>query len=103
MAITNRDQIGLTSRSFNHGSVAARRPAYTVKRPSSLLAWLFLVGIFVPYIQMYIGGLVFTPARLTVSVLFLPATMSLFRSSRNWMSSDFFAFATAGWIIIASF
>ena len=52
---------------------------------------------------MDIGGLVFTPARLTATIFFLPAIVVLFKSGRNWKSPDFFAIATAGWIIIASF
>ena len=51
---------------------------------------------------MGIGGLVFTPARLTVSLFFIPALLVLFKSGRNWISPDFFAITTAGWIMLAA-
>lgn len=83
-------------------SIAART-GVPAKGQNSLVAWLVLIGIFVPYIQMDIGGLVFTPARLTCTIFFLPAVLALFKPGRKWKSPDFFAFATAGWIIVASF
>ena len=101
MAITSRDQP--TSRFVNQriGTVAAGTAS--VRRQNSLAAWLILVGIFVPPIPIDIGALVFSPARLTVSIFFIPAIMTWFKLGRNWKSPDFFAIATAGWIIIASF
>jgi O-Antigen ligase len=104
MAITNRAQIGRTTRFLNRGSrTNTARPITNTGRPNPIVAWLILVGIFTPYIQMDIGGLVFTPARLTATIFFLPAIVILLKSGRNWKSPDFFAIATAGWIIIASF
>ena len=104
MATTKSPQIARTSRFPNRGSgpVAARMKAYTVGQPSSLVTWLFLAGIFGPCVQIAIGALTFTPARLTVSLFFLPAAITLFKSDRSRISSDFFAIATAGWIITAS-
>src|SRR5689334_11974157 len=104
MIVTNRDRIGPMSRFPGQETsiLAARTPARP-KRPSSLVALLILVGIFTPYIQMEIGGLVFTPARLTITLFFFPAAVALFRSGRSWKSADFFAVATAGWMMITTF
>jgi O-Antigen ligase len=103
MAITNRAEIGPATSFLDQRNGPARAITHAGRRPSPIAGWLILVGIFTPYIQMDIGGLIFTPARLTSTIFLLPAIAALFKSGRNWKSPDFFAFATAGWIIIASF
>ena len=103
MRTIDRGQTELPSRRIGRRDGAdAARVSTDIQRPSSLAAWLIMIGIFVPYIQMEIGGLVFTPARLTICIFFIPAIMTLSKSGRSWKSPDFFAVATAGWFIIAS-
>jgi hypothetical protein len=104
MATTKRSQVEHTLRFPNQGGglIATHTKAYSVGQSSSLVAWLFLVGIFIPGVEIGVGALTFTPARLTVSLFFLPAAIALFRSDRKRILCDFFAIATAGWIIMAS-
>lgn len=103
MISPNRDRIGSMTRiPIHETAIPAGRAVAHPKPPTSVAAWLILVGIFTPYIQMEIGGLVFTPARLTITVFFLPAIVAQFGSSRGWKSPDFFAIATAAWMIISS-
>ena len=81
---------------------ADRMVAPAMRRPNALVAWLALAGIFVPLRAIDIGGFNFTPALLVIVLLFLPAVVSLYKSNRKWIQSDYFAIITATWMVIAS-
>ena len=85
-----------------------RRPviskfSVTRTRTSFPIAWLVLIGAVLPFeLAIYIGGAKFTPGRLVVTVLFIPALYVLSRKDRRWVLPDFFIFATAAWMLVAS-
>jgi hypothetical protein len=63
-----------------------------------------LAGIILPTeVQLSLGeGARFTPGRLVAVLLFVPALVALLQRGRRLIASDFFAFATAGWMVVAS-
>lgn len=64
---------------------------------------IVLVGIFLPpTMAVYLGGMKLIPGRVAILILFLPALFILLRRLRRPLASDFFAFATAAWILMAS-
>jgi hypothetical protein len=76
--------------------------APVVRQPNSFAVWLILVGNFLPPVQIDLGAVNFTPGRIAVFLLLIPAVSALSKAYRTWIPSDFFAFATASWMIIAS-
>src|SRR5215831_13958900 len=89
----NRGRLGNLARS----AVARPEPSNT------LPIYLVLIGIFLPPVQLYIGGAKFTPARIAITLLLIPALSILLRGGRHAVSSDFFACMGAIWLIGASF
>jgi O-Antigen ligase len=74
-----------------------------VAQRSYLVAtWLVLIGIFLPPIQIPIAGLNFTPGRLVVFLLVIPALRVLLKGGRKSVASDYFAVATALWMLVSS-
>jgi O-Antigen ligase len=75
---------------------------YGVRTMTALAALLTLAGIIIPTeVQFFIAGLRFSPGRISVIVLFLPALLVLFGKSRRLLLCDLFAFAIAGWMLVA--
>jgi hypothetical protein len=72
-------------------------------RANTLAAWLALTGLLIPAaeVQVYIGGAKFTVGRLGIMLLMIPALIALFQRGRRLQVPDFFACATAIWIIFA--
>jgi O-Antigen ligase len=74
----------------------------TAGRPSPLAAWLALAGVILPFeLQFFIAGAKFTPGRIGIILLFFPALLRLCQRRRSLILSDFFACATATWMIAA--
>ena len=65
-------------------------------------AWLMLVGVFCPTLPIPIGDLTFTAGRLVIFLLLVPALVTLFRRDRARVSSDYFAFVGASWMLVAT-
>lgn len=76
----------------------------TVRRPGYLVPLLALSGAILPtQVQLTLGpGLRFTPGRLAVVLLLIPALVALFKSGRKRQLCDLFVFATAAWMVFAS-
>lgn len=72
------------------------------QRKNSLIIWVTLIGLFLPPVSISVGGTNFTPGRLVIFLLFVPALRALFGSGRNRIASDFFAFALAMWMLVSS-
>jgi hypothetical protein len=74
-----------------------------VRRTNALAAWLALVGAILPYeMQIYLAGAKFTPGRIGITLLLIPALFILSRKGRRAQLSDFFACATAAWMVGAA-
>ncbi len=68
-------------------------------RPSNrLVSWLILVGIFLPAIQIDIGGLIWTPGRAVTILLLVPAVWVVLRRHQIFFS-DFFVLMVSVWTI----
>jgi hypothetical protein len=65
-------------------------------------AWLVVVGIFCPTLAIPVGDLTFTPGRIAIFWAFVPALVTLFRKDRARVSSDYFAFVCAFWMLIST-
>jgi hypothetical protein len=68
--------------------------------------WFTSAGIFIPKaMAVYIGGLMFSPGRLAITVLFFPALLGFFRGlSRGLYSisgADVFMLALSAWMMAA--
>jgi hypothetical protein len=75
-----------------------------VPRSNRTVIWVVSIAIFMPYtIAVFVGDLKFTPGKLVVMVLFLPAAVHLITQSskglRHLVATDFFALATSIWMI----
>lgn len=69
----------------------------------SLAAFVALVGLAIPSeLQFYIAGAKFTPGRVGVILLLIPAVVQFVQRGGRALSSDVFAFATACWMIAAN-
>ena len=76
--------------------------AKTHFRGYAIVAWLSLIGAILPAKQLSIqAGVTFTPARISIIVLFFPAVFGLLAKGYRLLWVDFFAFATAAWIVMA--
>ena len=75
-----------------------RRPLGTA---NSLTAWLALIGLILPAIevQIYIAGAKLTAGRVGIFLLFLPALFRLGERGRRFLLADVFAFLTTAWIV----
>jgi hypothetical protein len=74
------------------------------RRASTFIAVVALAGIILPTeMQLSLGeGARFTPGRLAAVLLFVPALVALLQKGRRLVASDLLAFATAGWMVVAS-
>ena len=64
--------------------------------------WIAVIGIFLPPTPIEFGGATFTPARIVVCCLLIPALATLLKNGRRWVASDYFAITTAAWMIVSS-
>jgi hypothetical protein len=74
----------------------------TIKRPYPFVAWVVLIGIFLPPIQIFIGDTKLTPGRIVVILFLIPALSALLRKDRSWLTSDLFCFGAVVWMIGSS-
>lgn len=78
----------------------------TDQRPSTapgslFLPWLIVFLIFCPStVNAAIGGIKFTPARVLLLLLFVPAILRVAR--HRFVAADFFMFAAAIWMFVAA-
>jgi hypothetical protein len=73
------------------------------QRTNLLPALLALAGIILPSeLQVSIAGAKFTPGRMAAALLLVPALVMLFQKGRRLLICDFFALATASWMIAAT-
>src|ERR1700722_7368251 len=69
----------------------------------SFAACLALAGLAIPSeLQFYIAGAKFTPGRICVLLLLIPALLQFVQRGGRTLLSDFLALATAGWMIGAN-
>lgn len=72
-------------------------------RANPLPAVLALAGVLLPSeLQVSIGGAKFTPGRMGVILLFIPALVVLCQKGRRFLFCDLIVCLTAGWIIVAT-
>src|SRR5215471_11602692 len=80
--------------------VPSSRNKFDRSRP--FVAWLALIGLLLPFeLAIFIGTAKFTPGRMAISLLLLPAVVMMCRKGRHVLLSDLFAALTAVWIIYA--
>ena len=73
-----------------------------VRGTNPLVAWLALAGVVLPTeMQIFIAGAKFTPGRIGVILLLLPALFTFAQRGRRVLLCDLFACATAVWMIAA--
>jgi hypothetical protein len=74
------------------------------RRANTLAVCLALIGLIIPAaeVQIFIGGAKLTVGRLCIVLLLLPAIFALLERNRRLLLSDFFASATAIWIVVAA-
>jgi hypothetical protein len=92
-----------TSRSFSAMQVADG-DGRTSKQPSTFPAWLLLSGVLLIPASLAVHplggeGFKFTPGRLAITLLLVPALLKLLRERRHFVSSDLFIFLAAAWMI----
>jgi hypothetical protein len=74
------------------------------RRGNTLVVFLVLIGLIIPAaeVQIFIAGAKLTVGRLCIVLLLIPAVFALLERKRRLMLSDFFASATAIWIVVAA-
>ena len=72
------------------------------QRAHPFIAWVALIGILFPPIEIPLGDLRLSPGRIIAICLLIPAISKLLRDGRPGLACDLFAFATAAWMIGAS-
>ena len=83
--------------------ITGTKSARTIRHVSYVPAILVLLGIIIPsQVQLSVAETKFTFGRLAVILLLVPALLKLLQGGRRIISSDFFAFATATWMMGAS-
>ena len=99
----NRSSTETAVPAINIAQGATRRAHLAVHRLRAhpLAAWISLIGISFPSIQIFVAGAKFPPGRLAIAFLLGPALFQLFRRGARFIISDFFACATAAWMIAA--
>ncbi len=97
-------RVGNRPRRNLSGYLPIRPQPSTGRRANSLAIWLALIGVLLPSpeTQFYVAGAKFTPGRLCVILLIVPALVALFQRGRHFLLSDVFAVATGAWMIGAS-
>jgi hypothetical protein len=80
-----------------------QRDPRAARRTSYLVPLLALSGAILPtQVQLSLGpGIRFTPGRLAIVLLSIPALVALFQSGRRLLLCDFLVFATAAWMVFA--
>lgn len=69
----------------------------------ALVAWLSLIGALLPSRELSINaGVNFTPGRICIILLLIPALVNLLSKAVRPTWSDFFVFATGAWILVAA-
>jgi hypothetical protein len=90
---------------IGHGGIS---PSLRAARPRrgqhsiALAAWLMMIGIGLPPAEIYIAGLKFTPGRMAIVLLIIPALATFFQSQRRIITADLFACALSIWIVLAT-
>lgn len=90
-------------RRHSSGHMPIRLKPSSGRGANTIAIWLALIGVLLPSPQMqfYVAGAKFTPGRLCIILLVIPALVALLRSGRHFLASDIFACATGAWMIIA--
>ena len=79
-------------------------PHRRLGRSNPIPAWLALVGVLLPFeLSIYIADAKFTPGRLIIALLLVPALAVVFRKERHLLLSDLLMFMTAAWMIYAGY
>lgn len=84
------------------GSTVARETPHSRQRLVPVVAWVTLLGILFPPIDISPGVIHLTPGRFVVILLLIPALRVLLRSGRSRVATDFFAIALSTWMLVAS-
>ena len=84
-----------------YGRARPRSPARQTSATSNgFAAWLLAIAIAMPAsMTIFLGETKFTPARIIILALLVPALALMFKKGRRLFASDFFAGATAVWMI----
>ncbi|WP_024513193.1 O-antigen ligase family protein [Bradyrhizobium sp. ARR65] len=61
-----------------------------------------MIGIGLPPAEIYIGGMKFTPGRIAIVLLIVPAFVRFFQGQRRIVAADLFACALSAWIVLAT-
>jgi hypothetical protein len=78
------------------------KPSRATKGGNLLPACLALIGIILPQeVQVLFGGAKFTAGRIAVILLLFPALFMWCQRGRRLVFADFFAWATAVWMLVA--
>jgi hypothetical protein len=98
---------GVPSQSMLRGSAEialATSNSQLGRRGNTLVVCLVLIGLIIPAaeVQIFIAGAKLTVGRLCIVLLLIPAVFALLERKRRLMLSDFFASATAIWIVVAA-
>ena len=73
-------------------------------RTNVSVAWFALIGVILPFeVSIYLGTAKFTPGRLAVSLLFIPALFGLIKKGRRMVLPDIFMGAMVAWMLCASY
>jgi hypothetical protein len=80
--------------------LSAPGQARRIRSPSSFATWLFLVAVFLPAgMTVSIADFKFTPGRIAIILLLLPAVFLLFRRTRRFTASDVCVVAASVWMV----
>ena len=87
---------------LNANSITSSVVQAEFSKSYAVAIWIAVIGIFLPPTPIEFGGATFTPARIVVCCLLIPALATLLKNGRRWVASDFFAITTAAWMIVSS-
>src|SRR5216684_2472948 len=89
------------SPSAGHRSTAQPRRNAELPQSSPIATWLLLTGVvLIPAnVTIFLSGAKFTPGRLVILLLVIPAALRFLGGSRRIISADVFAFSIAAWMI----
>lgn len=102
MTASMRTRVRLPRSSKIVSATAIQKKGHRPQRLHSLLAWVTLIGIFSPPISISLGDVHFTPGRLVIVLLLIPAIATLLKGGRKGVATDFFAVAFATWMLLSS-
>jgi hypothetical protein len=95
-------------RQAKYGSVrlvgaTCERDAALALPANQFATWLIMIGVFIPAsMTVFIGDSKFTPGRITIFLLLLPALVLLFRKGRHLVAPDYCICAASVWMIGAT-